>query len=167
MEHLKRAIGKRLSGNFGVVCVEEGEHSVAGRPGETFLQNDLDRAIEYRRDYYRYTLSVATALLAFTISFPPKLSQKPDQAWLLILGWIGLGVAVVAGVRVHLVWSHFFMTFRDYDNKGQRDTGKRKRGALITEQKLMDYLQIFGLMIGILGVVAFAGLNFRHIAVAT
>ncbi len=134
-------------------------------PTETSLQNNIDRSTEYRREYYKYALGIATALLAFSISFQPQLRRAPEQLWLLIPGWGGLGLAVILGVRVHMVWAKFFITWRDWDHK-KRDpaTGKVKRDRLTAERHVLDFLLIAALGVGVAGVVAFAAVNLPNIA---
>lgn len=139
----------------------------ASRPSESFLQSDLDRAVDYRKDYYKYVIAIATALLAFTVSFPPQLSRPPEMTWLLFMGWFGLGLAVLAGVRVHMTWAKFFVSFRDYDNRGERDEGLKVRGRLNRERRLMDAAQMIGLVVGVTGVVVFAGINLKYLAPKT
>src|SRR6185312_13504540 len=87
------------------------------RPGETFLQADIGRSMDYRKAYYKYAVGIATALLAFTVSFQPTLRMAPQMRSLEFIGWAGLGVAVAAGVRVHMVWAKFYASFQKYDNK--------------------------------------------------
>lgn len=135
------------------------------QPSETALQNNLDRAVEYRKDYYKFAIGIATALLAFTVSFQPQLAVFPEQTWLEFIGWGGLGVAVLAGVRVHMVWAKFFVTFRKYDNRGHREKGVRVRQRINAERRILDVAQILGLMVGVAGVVAFTAVNLKHVAV--
>lgn len=144
-----------------------GEEPAHNRPSETFLQGDLDRAADYRKEYYKYVISIATALLAFTVSFPPQLSRAPDVSWLLFLGWLGLGLAILSGVRVHMVWAKFFVSFRDYDNKNRREEGLEVRKRLSSERHLMDLAQMVGLAVGMISVVLFAGINLKYLAPKT
>jgi hypothetical protein len=137
------------------------------RPSEPFLQADLNRAVDYRKEYYKYVISIATALLAFTVSFPPQLSKAPEASWLLFLGWAGLGVAVLSGVRVHMVWAEFFVSFRDYDNRGDREDGRKVRKGLTFERRFMDVAQMVGLAVGVVCVVIFAGTNLKYLAPKT
>lgn len=134
------------------------------RPSETSLQNNLDRAVEYRREYYKYGIGIGTALLAFTVSFPPQLTRHPEVPWLLFVGWAGLGLAVLAGVRVHMVWAKFFVSFRDYDNKGWRAQGLEVRDSLNSERRFLDVAQMAGLAIGVGCIVIFTAINMQYIA---
>jgi hypothetical protein len=131
--------------------------------GETFLQNDIDRAVDFRKEYYKYSLGISTALLAFTVSFPPNLSTITWPA-LIFVAWVGLGSAVVAGVFAHYLWARFFITWRDYDNKNQRDTGKKVRDRITWWRRKADIVLLWGVAIGVAGIVVFAGINLPNIA---
>lgn len=154
-----------LSGLFSRSRREAAEPDDGGKQSEVSLQNNLDRALDYRREYYKYVIGIATALLAFTVSFPPQLSRIPEDPHLLFVGWAALGVAVLAGVRVHMVWAKFFVTFRKFDNRGQRQAGLAARRRLNIERRVMDALQMIGLIVGVSFVVLFTGLNLKHVAV--
>jgi hypothetical protein len=131
------------------------------RPDKDFLQKDIDRSIDYRKEYYKYNIGIATALLAFTVSFPSTLS-KIDYPNLIFAAWAGLGVAVLSAVATHFLWSIFFITWRDHDNRGQDGEAVRKPITLL--RRFFDFLQIVGLIVGVGGVVVFAGLNLDNIA---
>lgn len=133
------------------------------RPSETFLQADIDRAVDYRKEYYKYVLTISTALLAFTVSFQPQLSRSPELVGFMYLGWLGLGVTVLAGVWVHMLWSKFFVSFRDFDNRGEREQGKCVRRDITSRRRFLDKLMMVGLAVGVVGVVAFAATNLRHV----
>jgi len=132
------------------------------RLDKDFLQKNIDRSIDYRKEYYKYNIGIATALLAFTVSFPSTLS-KVDYPNLIFAAWTGLGVTVLSGVASHILWSQFFITWRNYDNKGLQDKGRAARAPISTLRRLFDTLQIAGLVVGVGGVVLFAGLNLGNI----
>lgn len=135
-----------------------------GRPAESFLLADIERARDYRKEYYKYAIGIATSLLAFTIAFQPTLRTAPQNVWMEIVGWIALGIAVAAGLRVHIIWSEFFITFRDHDNVGQKAKGDEARRKLTTTRRVLDFLLLAGLLIGAAGVIGFAGSNLHNIA---
>lgn len=138
-----------------------------GRPAADFLKSDLDRAVDYRKEYYKYVIAIATALLAFTVSFPPQLSRPPEMTWLILAAWAFLGLAVLAGVRVHMTWAKFFISFRDFDNKGKKDEGRKVRELINLERHILDVFQIIGLVVGVIGIVLFAGSNLKYLAPRT
>ena len=109
--------------------------------GGDFLQSDIARAIDFRKEYYKYTITIATALLAFTVSFPPNLTTI-TLSWLIFAAWIGLGVAVILGVLAHYMWARFFSTWRDYDNRGEREIGKAIRDRITWWRRKADIVQI-------------------------
>jgi hypothetical protein len=133
------------------------------RLDKDFLQNNIDRSIDYRKEYYKYNIGIATALLAFTVSFPSTLS-KVDYPNLIFAAWAGLGVTVLSGVASHILWSNFFITWRNHDNRGERQRGEAARAPITLRRRLLDLLQIVGLVVGVGGVVLFAGLNLGNIA---
>jgi hypothetical protein len=128
-----------------------------------FLQKNIDRSIDYRKEYYKYNIGIATALLSFTVSVPSTLS-KVDYANLIFAAWAGLGVTVLSGVASHILWSEFFISWRNYDNKGQRQKGVAARAPITWLRRVFDGLQIAGLAVGVGGVVLFAGFNLGNIA---
>jgi hypothetical protein len=104
-------------------------------------------------------------LLAFTVSFQPQLAVRPEGIWLAFVGWAGLGAAILAGVRLHYVWSRFFISFRDYDNRGHKDEGRKVRANLNWWRHLLESLLFYGLVFGVGGVVGFTAINLKNIAV--
>ena len=137
------------------------------RRTETSLQRDIDRSIDYRREYYKYAIGIASALLAFTVSFPPQLTRAPDCSWIMMVGWLALGFAIVAGVRAHMVWAKFFITFRNHDNRGDREGGATRRRWLTRERRIEDIILIVGFSVGVVCVVIFTAINLDHVAVKT
>ena len=135
------------------------------RPREDpVLSQNIDRSIEYRREYYKYAIGIASALLAFTVSFPPTLKGRPDHPEYIVYAWGGLGVAVMAGVAVHLLWSYFFITWRDFDHRGDSGRGRQVRGVITLLRRVLDLALIAALLVGVAGVVAFAAANVNNIA---
>jgi len=130
---------------------------------KNFLQKNIDRSIEFRKEYYKYTIAIATALLAFTISFPPNLI-KTAHAELIFLAWISLGVAVISAVLAHDLWSRFFISWRNYDNKKEKGKGDEFRAKITFWRRRADIVQLAALAIGVGCVVVFAGINIGNVA---
>lgn len=136
-------------------------------PSETFLQPDIARSVDYRKEYYKYAIGISTALLAFTMSFQPTLRVMPEYTWLEVVGWIGLGVSTAAGLRVHWVWSKFFSTFQKFDNKGKISEGDIERGKWTSERRLLEKVLIISLIVGVAGVIGFTAFNLKNVALKT
>lgn len=133
------------------------------RPGAEWVLKDIDRSVDYRRKYYEYSITIATALLAFSISFPPTLTAV-HYVFLVRVAWIALGVSILCGVSIHFAWSKFFISFRNFDNKGEDGKGARNRKRWTFLRKLMEWIQFLTLLVGVLGMSVFAGGNYRNIA---
>jgi hypothetical protein len=128
-----------------------------------WIQADIARALELRRDYYKYSIGVSTALLAFTTSFPPTLSRVSGHSIVLLAAWPGLAVAIICGIVVHYLWAWFFISFRDFDNRGDSQRGRRRRALLNSLRRLMEIVQVVALIVGVLGTAVFAITNFEQI----
>lgn len=137
------------------------------RPSTTFLQADIDRSVDYRKEYYKYVLGISTALLAFTMSFQPTLRVIPEYIFLEVIGWMGLGFSIAAGVYVHMVWSKFYATYQKYDNKGLSEAGKIARGEYNCNRRLLDTILIISLFVGGAGVISFTAFNLKNVALKT
>jgi hypothetical protein len=138
--------------------------STFARPAEGFLLSDIERSRDYRKEYYKYSIGLATSLLAFTLVFQPTLKTAPENVWMEFIGWVGLGVAAAAGVRLHLVWARFFITFRDFDNKGDRAGGETARDSLTTRRRVLEAILMIGLLVGVAGVIGFTSTNLHNVA---
>jgi hypothetical protein len=126
------------------------------------MQINISRFYELRREYYKYTVGIATALLAFTISFPPSLTVI-ESKWLINLAWATLALAIMCGVLLHYIWSLFYISFRDFDNKYRREAGKKRRHFLTLIRRTLEVLLPLALLAGVGGVAAFASANLDHV----
>ena len=138
-----------------------------GQTASEFVLADIERSRDYRKEYYKYAIGIATSLLAFTLAFQPALKSAPQGTWMEIVGWSGLGVAIASALRVHMTWANFFISFRDYDNKGDACGGGRVRRRLTVERQILDTLIILGLLVGVAGVVGFTAANLHNVAPKT
>ena len=136
------------------------------RPAADWVQADISRTFELRRDYYKYSIGVATALLAFTISFPPALSEV-EASSLVFVAWPALGVAILCGISLHYIWAQFYITWRNFDNRGRRADGQARRKTLTRLRRTLELVQVVALAVGVLGTSIFASLNVGNIALKT
>ena len=136
------------------------------RPGAEWVLKDIDRSIDYRKKYYEYSVTIATALLAFSISFPPTLTAV-QYVILVKVAWVALGISILCGVTVHFAWSKFYISFRDFDNRKRRDDGELNRKKWTSLRRTMEFLQFLSLLIGVMGMSIFAGVNYQYVALHT
>lgn len=135
-------------------------------PGAEWVLKDIDRSIDYRQKYYKYSVTIATALLAFSISFPPTLTAVHNVI-LVKIAWVALGISILCGVTAHFAWSKFFISFRDFDNRGHSSEGKKNRKGWTIVRRAMELLQFICLLIGVMGMSIFAAANYQYLALHT
>ena len=92
---------------------ERGDELGAIVPTITALQTDVGFANKYRLELIKTSLTVAAALLAFTVTFRPNLSA-PQCEWLMWVGWIGLGLSTLGAMGNMYGWEQFYISYRDY-----------------------------------------------------
>ena len=61
----------------------------------------------------------------------------------------------------------FFISFRDFDNHNLRDEGKRNRKNWSLLRRAMELVQFLSLLIGVMGMSIFAGVNYQYVALHT
>lgn len=136
------------------------------RPGAEWVLKDIDRSIDYRQKYYKYSVTIATALLAFSISFPPTLTAVHNVI-VVKVAWVALGISILCGVTAHFAWSKFFISFRDFDNRKRPDEGKLNRKKWTLVRRVMEFFQFLCLLIGVMGMSIFAAVNYQYLALHT
>jgi hypothetical protein len=128
------------------------------RSGAEFLLKDIERANVYRLELIKIMLAMASGVLAFTVSFRPSI-ENPAGVWLMSVGWIALALSVVGGVFTLLMWEWFYISYRDYDNRGRQKEGKAYRKRVTAWRRRWQFLQYLGLVVGVLGIGVFAAIN--------
>jgi hypothetical protein len=58
------------------------------------LHRDLGFANTFRLEGIKSSITISTALLAFTVSFRPTLHDAKND-WLMLLGWLALGASIL------------------------------------------------------------------------
>jgi hypothetical protein len=105
-------------------------------------------------------------LLAFSISFPPTLTAV-HFVTLVRIAWVALGISILCGVTIHFAWSKFFISFRDFDNRNRSDEGKLSRKRWTSRRRALELVQFIALLIGVMGIAIFAGVNYQYVALHT
>lgn len=138
---------------------ETPKNSSDGRhPTIDVLQHDIERANIYRLELIKSMLAIATAVLAFTVSFRPTIIN-PDWVPLMWAGWLGLGFSIIGGLINMWGWERFYISYRDYDWKQKKDVGKRHRKKITAWRRIAMFIQFSCLVIGILSVACFTAEN--------
>ena len=124
------------------------------RPDIDALQTDIGFANTYRLEVIKTVLGIATALLAFTISFRPKLSTVQYE-WMMQLSWAALTISIIAGVVTLYCWELFYISYRD-------PAGKTTRTTITFFRRVFFTLEIAGCLAGVVGVAYFSVVNLPY-----
>jgi hypothetical protein len=145
------------------MCTEQPPREAsAPKPSIEALQRDIEFANTYRLEKLKTLLAVTTALLAFTVSFRPKLVVV-ELEWSMVMGWIGLSLALLTGIATMHAWEQFYISYRDYDWKGKSADGKRHRKVITRWRRVLFACQCIGFLVGVAGIAIFAAANVDHV----
>lgn len=138
----------------------------AARPPFEMTQSNVELANTYRLELNKQLLTIATALFAFTIAFfvppaagTPVASTVATYKGLAWTGWAALAVSILAGLTVMRLWERFYISYRDYDNRGKRDEGQRYRNEITARRIAALRVQYVTFVIGVVAVGFFAALR--------
>ena len=120
------------------------------------VQTDIGFANQFRLELIKLILTLAPALLAFTVAFRPTL-KDPVRLELLWIGWPALGLATVGAMVNMYGWERFYASFRDY--KDDVPAGKKARKGITFWRRCGAILQFVGFGAGVLAIAIFAALN--------
>ena len=127
------------------------------------LQKDIDTGNTYRIESLKQMLTLAAALLAFTVSFRPILHNVEIEP-LIYVSWVSLGVSVVTGIGVMMCWERFYLSYR-LNWHGNPKEGEEKRKRLTFWRRRLLLAQAITFSVGVIGVAVFAGKNFKNVIV--
>lgn len=133
------------------------------QPDIDALQTDIGFANTYRLEVIKTVLGIATALLAFTISFRPKLSIVQYE-WMMQASWAALAISIIAGIVTMYCWELFYISYRDKDWKGNGQEGKALRKKITGFRRFFFFWEIVGCLVGVLGVAYFSVVNLPNAA---
>jgi len=128
------------------------------------IQRDVGLANQYRIELIKLLLTIAAALLAFTVAFRPSLTRI-DIGWAMWAGWLGLAVSMIGGLFHMLGWDHYYKSYRDHDWGNKDDpaagkaSGRAARKRINAWRRLSMYAQFGGFVVGVAGVALFAAIN--------
>ncbi|MEL7642326.1 MAG: hypothetical protein AAGU21_22040 [Solidesulfovibrio sp.] len=133
------------------------------KPTIESVHRDVGFANQYRLELIKHMMTLAAALLAFTISFRPSL-KTAEHELLMFIGWIALGLSLMSGIFHMLGWDRYYISFRDYDfhdldgEKPRKSISKWRRTAMI--------LQFSGFIIGVGCISFFAAFNIQNMVIS-
>jgi hypothetical protein len=131
------------------------------KPTIESVHKNIELGNTYRMELLKQSLTIAAAILAFSVTFRPTLTQV-DYAWLMWGGWLALTISVSSGMLHMLLWSHFYLSHRDFDWHDRPAEGKARRKLITFWQRFVMFLQFLGFACGVVGIGLFAALNFQN-----
>ena len=145
-----------MSSGPSLVAKERREPSIEA------IQRDVAFGNTFRLEKLKTILAISTALLAFTVSFRPKLTVVHVQ-WALIVGWAGLSVTLLAGIATMQAWEEFYLSYRDFDWRDRGDEGLRYRMVVTRWRRVLFACLCAGFLAGVIGIGLFAALNIDNL----
>lgn len=121
---------------------------------------DIGLGNQYRLEYIRHLVSIATGVFVFSVTFMKDLVGKPTSLAnfriSLVLGWLGLLLSIVSGIFHMKLWSQYYISWGiAYDDKRAKEWRKK----LNTRRKIAEWVQICGFALGLLFLIVFATKN--------
>lgn len=149
-----------------VMNVQNAVNQNAPLPGIEALHRDIAFANTYRLELIKLSMTLAGALLAFTVTFRPEL-QRVTWSGAMWVGWFGLALSMLGGMANMHGWDRYYMSYRDFDHKYRNTTpptdssalGKAKRSGITRWRRWAACAQFGGFALGVAGVALFAAMN--------
>ena len=121
---------------------------------------DIGLGNQYRIEYIKHLVSIATGVFVFSVTFMKELVGKPNSAAnlkpALILGWVALVLSIVAGIFHMRYWAQYYISWGLHY---EATHAKKWRSKLNRKRKIAEYVQISGFASGLLSLLAFATWN--------
>jgi hypothetical protein len=147
------------------MCEDAIREGSKNQPTIESLQRDIELGNRFRLELSKILLASAAALLAFTISFPPSL-VRVDHVWLLGAAWLGLASSMSGGFLNMYGWERYYLSYRDFDWRGQRDEGMRARKVITRWRRCGRLFQGVGFLFGVIGIAIFTTVNLPNLKFA-
>lgn len=142
---------------------------VPAKPDIDALHRDIALANAYRLEGIKTSITVAGALVAFTVSFRPTL-QVVSSPWMMLLSWLTLGASIFGGLVNMHGWTRFYVSYRDYDWKlrdskvrADANEGRDARRSITRWRSFGAACQWVGLAIGVVFLAIFSWQNLPNI----
>jgi hypothetical protein len=123
------------------------------------MHRDVGFANAFRHELIKHTMSIATALFAFTILFLKDYlgSSQVSGKFLVSAGWISLAVSLVGGLWHMRQWDRYYISYRDY--RYDPEKGDRERKIINGWRKVASSFQFVGFALGLAFIGTFFSLN--------
>lgn len=134
------------------------------KPTIDALHRDIALANQYRLELIKLVMTLSAGILAFTVSFRPSLTSV-SLPWLMWIGWISLAMSMVGGM-VHMHgWDRFYLSYRDYDWRGEKVAGKVHRTHINFWRNTGQFFQFACFALGVLAIGLFAAINITNVVI--
>ncbi len=117
------------------------------------VRRDIAIANQFRMEFIKHQMSLATAVLVFTVSFIKEALPQGATTRLGVhyigLGWLAMALSMVGGLAHMLSWERFYISYRDYDFHGKWQDGKAVRKGINALRICAAWVQTGGFVIGL------------------
>jgi hypothetical protein len=122
------------------------------------VHRDVALANQYRLEFIKHTMSLATAVLVFTVSFVKDVlptGAAPESTVYIGYGWFAMVVSLIGGLAHMIGWDRYYISYRDYDYHGKAEAGRSARKRINLLRRIAMFLQILGFAIGLVLITYF------------
>jgi hypothetical protein len=134
------------------------------RPAPERTLADAHRDIEfgnnYRLEYIKHLISIATGVFIFSVTFMKDLVGRPiteaSVKFALPLGWCALVISIFAGILHMRYWAWFYTS---WGTQWTDPKAKKRRFTIDRRRKAAERIQIYGFVAGLIFLLLFAAWN--------
>lgn len=133
-----------------------------GTPQPTRTLEDVHRDVafanQYRLEFIKHTMSLATAVLVFTVSFVKDVlpaGAAPESTAYIGYGWFAMVVSLIGGLAHMIGWDRYYISYRDYDYHGKIEEGRTVRDRINFWRRTAMFFQILGFIFGLVLITYF------------
>ncbi len=140
---------------------EESKQSKKIRPpSHEEAHRDIALGNSYRMELIKLVLTLAAGLFAFSVAFQPATLPNVDVSNLR-LGWYLLAISMAGGMGNLYGWERFYLSYRDFDLKGDLAGGKKYRKTVTMLRRIAMVAQFSGFLFGAVLIGHFTAENIK------
>jgi hypothetical protein len=127
------------------------------------VHRDIALANQYRMEFIKHTMSLATAVLVFTVTFIKDTfsgTTMPKAVLLITLGWLALSLSLMGGLGHMWAWDRYYISYRK-DYQGKRDEGEARRKKADFYRRIAAFVQVSSFAAGLVLIILFYYLNIK------